>query len=131
MWDGHTAIKHKIAKSPISREGFTFCLTFATLADGRKSFVIHIASNESLSPDAKRWMEKMGMVEFPSCPYLGQRPCFWKEIELLGRTDDPFAYLQQVHAIYHAFDQLCQRFPEALGKLQEASQILAEIGLGL
>jgi len=127
MWDGHEALKHEVVQT-VSSEGFTFCLTYAEQGDGRKFFVVHVTSDEPLPTDAKRWMEGMGMVEFPSCPFLEKRSCFWKAEEFRP-SSNPFERCQQVQLIHDAFKQICQKFPEALRKLLEASQTLAAIGL--
>lgn len=117
MWDGHTALEQKVVKGPVKQDGFSFCLTYAHLANGRRCFVVHIASDEPFSGEERKWFGLMGLQEFPACPHLDQRPCFWKAMD--------------VELIHHSFDQLCRHFPEAIGKLKKASEILEEIGLGL
>ena len=128
MWDGHTALEQKIAKGPVKQDGFSLCLTYAHLADGRKCFVVHIASEEPFSGEERKWLGLMGLQEFPACPHLDQRPCFWKVVKEMKSQGHPWEHFDLVH---HAFDQLCRHFPEAIRKLKEASEILGGIGLTL
>jgi hypothetical protein len=131
MWDGHTALEHKVVKGPETRDGFSFCLTHASLSDNRKFFVFHIASDKPLSEFARKWLSLMGLQNFNACPYLEQRPCFWKAIEVPSLLGDPWAHFQQVDFVHRSFDQLCQNFSKALSELEEASQVLADVGLSL
>ncbi len=131
MWDGHTALEQGVVKGPVNQDGFYFCLTYARLADGRRFFVFHIASEEPFSERAQRWLELMGLQEFGSCPHFDQRPCFWKAMEAKSLHSDPWGHLQQVDFAHRAFDRLCEDFPKALRKLESASEVLAEIGLSL
>jgi len=127
MWDGHTALEHKVVKEPVTCNGFSFCLTFAHLPDSQKFFVFHIASNEPLSETLQKWLALMGLRKFNACPHFGQRPCFWKA-EVVS-SDDPWKRHSQAGVVHRAFDQLCQNFPKALSELRKASEVLAEIGL--
>jgi len=133
MWDGHTTLRCEVVERSETQDGFSFCLTYTHSPDGRRFFVFHIASDEPLSDYTRKWFSLMGLQSFGACPYLGQRPCFWKAVEEreVISSSDPWMRRQQIRIVYNAFDRLCQNFAKALSKLESASKVLSGIGLNL